>query len=98
MMQVDWKLAALLDSVGQLRKIRPRHDRFHPGELERLVGLDRFDDRMGVRAAEHPAKKHSRKRVVGSGAGRTSRLLDAVVTDRTRSDNAELMSFCRRCH
>ena len=91
MMQVDRKLAALLDSVGQLGKVGRRHNRLYPGQLERLVGLDRFDDRVGVRAAEHPAKKHSRKRVVGSVPGRSGHLLDAVVTDRTRSDNPELM-------
>ncbi len=50
---------------------------------------------MRVRASQHPAHEHARKRVVGAESGAAGYLVDPIGTDRALADPFEFLEVVR---
>src|SRR5271170_3856934 len=72
-----------------VRKIGSRRYSLDPGQCHRLVGVDRDDPGVGMRAALDPAPQHARHFHVGAKIGAASDLVDPVRADRTGADNLQ---------
>ena len=84
---VDRAFAEFDDSVALLRQIGVRHDRPHAGQCFRLGRVDRLNIRVSVRAAKHRPVEQSGQLGVGAVSGAAGDFIDAVVTDRSSSDD-----------
>jgi hypothetical protein len=85
--RVHRRFADLLDLILRLGKIRGGDDRPDARHLERLVDVDRLDVRVSMRAAQHLAEQHARKGVIGAVLCASGNFVDAVVTNRPRTDD-----------
>ena len=83
---VHLHLAGRHDQVGLVGEVLGRDHRLHAGQRLGLRGVDRLDDGVGVRAAQHLADQLAGQVEVGAEAGAAGHLVGAVGTIGTRAD------------
>src|SRR5579875_1313554 len=93
MAQVGWHLANRFGLVGQFGKILSGQHRLDTRQPQRPVHVDRFDDRVSMRAAQDLPMQHVGKGIIRSVLGAARDLVHAVMAHGTRSDNPEFL--CR---
>ncbi len=79
--------AAADDFVGRLRQVGSRYDRPHAGQGFGRAGIDRADERVGVRAAQHLSIEHVRQANIRAVLGTASHLIGRVVAVLPRADD-----------
>ena len=93
--QVHLHLARGDDAVLLLAEVGGGDDGLHAGQRGGLRGVDRLDDRMGVRAAQDAAHELSRHVPVGAEARAAGDLVGAIGTAGAGADDLELASAHR---
>ncbi len=78
---------------GDRREILPSDHRLDPGQCPGLLGVDRQDAGVRMRAALDLAPQHARHHHVGAEIGAPGDLVDPVGADRTGAD--DLLKFLR---
>src|SRR5271156_2265946 len=73
-----------------VRKIGSRSPGPDAGQRPRLVGVDRHDPGVGMRAALDLAPQHARHFHVGAKIGAAGDLVDTVRADRTGADDLQI--------
>ena len=89
--QVDLHLAGGDDQVGLLGEVLRRHHGFYARQLLGGRDVDRLDQGVGVRAAQHLADQLAGHVEVGAETGAARHLVGAVGTVRTRADPLVLL-------
>ena len=96
-MRIKRDLPNRFHPVGKLGKFIAGYDCLDARKRQRLVDIDRFDPGVSVRAAQDLAVKHPGKTVIGAVLGASGDLVNAVMADRTCSDDFEVLR-CRCSH
>ena len=96
MTHVDRTFAQLDHPIPLGREIGRRHDGAHAGECLCLRNVDSLDARVGMRAAQDDAWQQSCQLNVGSVLGSAGDLVDAIVSDRTSSNDLIFRLAVRR--
>ena len=97
MLRVDGQLAHHGGAGADVGHIVSSDDGLHPGQGRGRGGVDGLDGGVGVRTAQHLAVQQTGRVDVRAVFGPTGDLVDAVVADRARADDFELV-FLRGCH
>jgi hypothetical protein len=90
---VDRRFARLGDAGRRQRHTVTDDHRLDARQRPRLVGVDRADARVGVRAAQHAAPQHPRQREVCAVIGAAGHLVGAVVADGPGTDDLQVLWF-----
>src|SRR5689334_22434861 len=91
MVSIDPVFAHNRDEVGSgLRKVRTGNVCEDPRQFQRLFIIDRLNQGMRVRTAQHLSMKHSGEGVVPAVLGTACDLVDPVMPDGPSSDYSEV--------
>jgi hypothetical protein len=93
MPHVDRTFAEFDDSIALLWQVGVGQDCSHTSQCFSPGRVDRFDIGMSVRAAERRPEEHARQLSIRAVLSSASDFVDAIVADRSSSDNFVLGLF-----